>query len=47
MQTAARLLTDPKLDALLGEEIPFAELPKHLSRLFTRGAAGVGALVRY
>ena len=36
-----------RLDALLGEEIPFAELPQHLSRLFARGAAGIGALVRY
>src|SRR6202171_664324 len=47
LETAARLLVDERLDALLGEEIPFAELPQHLSRLFARGAAGIGALVRY
>jgi threonine dehydrogenase-like Zn-dependent dehydrogenase len=47
LETAARLLVDDRLDALLGEEIPFAELPQHLPRLFARGAAGIGALVRY
>jgi len=47
LETAARLLLDERLDALVGEEIPFAELPRHLPRLFARGAAGVGALVRY
>lgn len=47
LETAVRLLADERLDALLGEEIPFAELPKHLPRLFAHGAAGVGALVRY
>jgi threonine dehydrogenase-like Zn-dependent dehydrogenase len=47
LETAARLLTDERLDALLGEEIPFAELPGHLPRLFARGAPGIGALVRY
>ena len=47
LETAARLLVDERLDALLGEEIPFADLPQHLPRLFARGAAGIGALVRY
>jgi threonine dehydrogenase-like Zn-dependent dehydrogenase len=47
LEIAARLLADDRLDALLGEEIPFAELPRHLPRLFARGAAGIGALVRY
>jgi threonine dehydrogenase-like Zn-dependent dehydrogenase len=47
LETAARLLADERLDVLLGEEIPFAELPQHLPRLFARGAAGIGALVRY
>jgi threonine dehydrogenase-like Zn-dependent dehydrogenase len=47
LETAARLLADERLDALLGEEIPFADLPQHLPRLFARGAAGIGALVRY
>ncbi|HLL29106.1 MAG TPA: zinc-binding alcohol dehydrogenase [Xanthobacteraceae bacterium] len=47
LQTAAQLLADERLDALLGEEVPFAELPRHLPRLFARDAAGIGALVRY
>lgn len=46
LETAVRLLADERLDALLGEEIPFSQLPKHLPRLFAPGA-GVGALVRY
>ena len=47
MEQAIRLLADDRLDALLGEEIPFAELPRHLPRLLAPDAAGVGALVRY
>jgi threonine dehydrogenase-like Zn-dependent dehydrogenase len=47
LQTAARLLVDERFDVLLGEEGPFAELPRHLPRLFARDAAGIGALVRY
>lgn len=47
LEAAVRLLADERLDALIGEEIPFDELPKHLPRLLARGAPGVGALVRY
>lgn len=47
LEAAVRLLSDERLDALVGEEIPFQELPKHLPRLFAHGAPGVGALVRY
>jgi 2-desacetyl-2-hydroxyethyl bacteriochlorophyllide A dehydrogenase len=47
MEEALRLLSDARFDALLGEEIPFSELPKHLPRLLAADAAGVGALVRY
>ena len=47
LEAAIRLLADDRLDVLLGEEIPFSELPKHLPRLFAQGAPGVGALVRY
>jgi len=46
LETAVRLLADDRLDALLGEEIPFSELPQHLPRVFAPGA-GIGALVRY
>jgi len=47
MEQTIRLLADDRLDALLGEEIPFSELPRHLPRLLAPDAAGVGALIRY
>lgn len=47
MEEALRLLADDRFDALLGEEVPFSELPEHLPRLLAPDAAGVGALVRY
>ena len=47
LEAAVRLLADPKLDALLGEQVPFARLPQELPRLFAPDASGVGALVRY
>lgn len=47
MEEALRLLVDERYDALLGEEIPFDELPQHLPRLLAPDASGVGAYVRY
>ncbi|MEX0591183.1 MAG: zinc-binding alcohol dehydrogenase [Xanthobacteraceae bacterium] len=47
MEEALRLLADDRFDALLGEEIPFADLPMHLPRVLAPDAPGVGALVRY
>jgi threonine dehydrogenase-like Zn-dependent dehydrogenase len=47
LEAAIRLLRDDRLDALIGEEIPFAELPQQLSRLLSPKARGLGALVRY
>lgn len=47
LQAAIGLLTDDRLDALIGEEVPFAELPQQLSRLLSPKASGLGALVRY
>ncbi len=47
VEEALRLLADERFDTLLGEEVPFSELPKHLPRLLAADAAGVGALVRY
>jgi threonine dehydrogenase-like Zn-dependent dehydrogenase len=47
MEEALRLLADDRFDALLGEEVPFEELPQHLPRLLAPDAKGVGALVRY
>lgn len=47
LEAAVNLLTDERLDVLLGEEVPFAELPQQLSRLLSPKAPGLGALVRY
>lgn len=47
MEEAMRLLADDRFDALLGEEIPFDVLSKHLPRLLAPDAPGVGAYVRY
>ncbi len=47
MDAALRLLADDRYEALLGEEVPFADLPRELPRLLAADAAGVGALVRY
>lgn len=47
LEAAVGMLTDERLDALLGEEVPFAELPQQLSRLLSPKAPGLGALVRY
>lgn len=47
MDAVMRLLADPRFDALLGEEVAFADLPRELPRLLAPDAAGVGALVRY
>jgi threonine dehydrogenase-like Zn-dependent dehydrogenase len=47
MEATLRLLTDDRFDALLGEEIPFAELARSLPRVLAPGAPGVGAYVRY
>jgi threonine dehydrogenase-like Zn-dependent dehydrogenase len=47
MEEALRLLADERFDLLLGEEIPFAELPQQLPRLLAPDAPGVGAHVRY
>lgn len=47
LEAAIGLLADERLDALIGEEVPFAELPQQLSRLLSPKAPGLGALVRY
>lgn len=47
LAAAIGMLTDDTLDALVGEEVPFAELPQQLSRLLSPKAPGLGALVRY
>jgi threonine dehydrogenase-like Zn-dependent dehydrogenase len=47
LEAALKLLADSRFDALLGEEIPFAELPKALPRVLAPRAPGVGAYIRY
>jgi 2-desacetyl-2-hydroxyethyl bacteriochlorophyllide A dehydrogenase len=47
LEAALKLLADPRYDALLGEEIAFADLPAALPRVLAPDAAGVGAYVRY
>lgn len=47
LEAAIGMLADDRLDALLGEEVPFAELPRQLSRLLSPKAPGLGALICY
>lgn len=44
---ALDLLADPRLDALITEEVAFADLPAALPRLLAPGAPGLGTVVRY
>lgn len=44
---ALALLTDPALDALVAEEISFADAPVELPRLLAPGAAGLAPVIRY
>ncbi len=44
---ALELLKDPRFDRLLGEEIPFAEVPDRLARALEAGASGFLPLIRY
>jgi NADPH:quinone reductase-like Zn-dependent oxidoreductase len=47
LDKALALLADERLDALLSEEVPFADLPDELPRLLAPGAPGVATLIRY
>ena len=44
---ALDLLADPRLDALIGERVAFADLPRAMPRLLAPGAAGVTSIVVY
>jgi 2-desacetyl-2-hydroxyethyl bacteriochlorophyllide A dehydrogenase len=46
-QAAMALLADARLDALITDEIPFAEAPARLPALFAPGAAGLTAVICY
>jgi NADPH:quinone reductase-like Zn-dependent oxidoreductase len=47
LEKALALLADPTLDALVAEEIAFAEAPAQLPRLLDPGATGLAPVIRY
>lgn len=47
LDTALRLLADPRLDALLEADIPFSELPRRLPAVLADGAGGLCHPVAY
>jgi threonine dehydrogenase-like Zn-dependent dehydrogenase len=47
LEKALSLLADERLDALLTDEVAFADLPAELPRLLAPGAPGLATLVRY
>jgi 2-desacetyl-2-hydroxyethyl bacteriochlorophyllide A dehydrogenase len=47
LEKALELLADPRLDALITEEVAFDDLPRELPRLLAPGAAGLATIVRY
>ena len=44
---ALEMLDDPRLDALVTEEVAFADLPREISRLLAPGAPGIATRIRY
>lgn len=47
LEIALALLDDPRLDALITEEISFEDLPAALPRLLAAGAPGIATAIRY
>lgn len=47
LDKALELLSDPRLDALITEEISFIDAPRELPRLLAPGAPGLATLLRY
>ncbi len=47
MRKAMELLADPRLDALLGEDIAFAEAPARLPAIFSSDLSGLAPVLRY
>jgi threonine dehydrogenase-like Zn-dependent dehydrogenase len=47
LETALRLLDDPRLDCLITEEIAFKDLPEALPRILASDAPGLATAVRY
>ncbi len=47
IEAALRLLDDPLLDALVADEIAFADTPTELPRVLAPGATGLAPVIRY
>lgn len=47
LDAALRLLAEPALDGLLGEEIAFEDAPRELPRILAPGAQGLAPVIRY
>lgn len=47
LEKALALLDDPRLDALITEEVAFGKLPAALPRLLAAGAPGLATVIRY
>jgi NADPH:quinone reductase-like Zn-dependent oxidoreductase len=47
LEKALALLSDERLDALITEEVAFADLPDELPRLLASGASGLATVVQY
>ncbi len=47
LDKALELLADPRLDALITDEVAFDDLPREAPRLFATDAPGVATVVRY
>jgi NADPH:quinone reductase-like Zn-dependent oxidoreductase len=47
LETALALLDDPRLDALITEEVAFDDLPDELPRLLAPDAPGLATIIRY
>ncbi len=47
LEKALALLDDPRLDALITEEVAFDDLPRELPRLLSKDAPGLATAIRY
>jgi threonine dehydrogenase-like Zn-dependent dehydrogenase len=47
LEKALALLDDPRLDALITEEVAFDDLPQELPRLLSKDAPGLATAIRY
>ena len=47
LEKALSLLADERLDALITDDVAFADLPRELPRVLASGAPGLATVVRY